>query len=145
MVEETPAEEEVPVSPFGFGPYPEVPENYPLPPAWEHPRYNSLIPNTQKELELLDRVLIKLWTQGERGFLGGSTDNGKVYPNYANTAYVRYRMDWGSGRRYIARYKGDPARRVSPEQLRRGELPADMRVLNMDTEGIDPYTFLNLK
>ena len=144
LVSEAAPAEDVPVSPFGFGPYPEVPADYPIPPTWEREGYNTFSPDTQRELELLDRVLIQLWQQGERGFLGGSTDNGKVYPHYKNTAYVRYERT-ESGRRYIARYKGDPAIRISPEQLRTGDLPSHIRVLDMDSEGIDPYQFLNLK
>ena len=142
--EEAPAEE-VPVSPFGFGPYPEIPRDYPARPTWERKGYDTFSQDTQRELELLDRVLIKLWKQGERGYRGGSTANGKVYPHYKNTAYVRYGTT-GDGRQYIARYKGDPAIRISPEQMRRGELPAGiMRVLDIDAEGIDPYQFLDLK
>ena len=141
--EETPAED-VPVSPFGFGPYPEVPVDYPARPTWERAGYDTFSQDTQRELELLDRVLIKLWKQGERGYRGGSTDSGKVYPHYKNTAYVRYGTTT-DGRRYISRYKGDPAIRISPEQLRRAELPAGMRVLDIDAEGIDPYSFLDLK
>ena len=141
--EEAPAEE-VAVSPFGFGPYPEVPEDYPTRPSWERSRYDTFSQDTQRSLELLGRVLIKLWKQGERGFQGGTTYNGKVYPHYKNTAYVRYGTT-ASGRRYIARYKGDPSIRISPEQLRKGELPAYIRVLDIDSEGIDPYQFLDLK
>ena len=54
---EAPAED-APVSPFGFGPYPEVPADYPIPPTWEREGYNTFSPDTQRELELLDRVLI---------------------------------------------------------------------------------------
>ena len=143
-IEDAEEPEDVPVSPFGFGPYPEVPEDYPARPTWERAGYDTFSQDTQRELELLDRVLIKLWKQGERGYRGGSTDNGKVYPHYKNTAYVRYRTT-ESGRRYIARYKGDPAIRISPEQLRTGELPPYIRVLDIDSEGIDPYQFLDLK
>lgn len=141
--EEAPAED-VPVSPFGFGPYPEIPMDYPARPTWERKGYDTFSQDTQRELELLDRVLIKLWKQGARGYRGGSTDNGKVYPHYKNTAYVRYGTT-GDGRQYIARYKGDPAIRISPEQMRRGELPTGIRVLDIDAEGIDPYQFLDLK
>ena len=141
--EEEPAED-VPVSPFGFGPYPEVPSDYPARPTWERAGYDTFNQDTRRELELLDRVLIKLWKQGERGYRGGSTNNGKVYPHYKNTAYVRYETTV-SGRRYIARYKGDPEIRISREQLRTGELPPHIRVLDIDSEGIDPYEFLDLK
>lgn len=140
---EAPAEA-VAVSPFGFGAYPEVPADYPIRPAWASERYHTFSRETQQELELLDRVLIKLWNRGERGFRGGSTDNGKVYPHYRNTVYVRYETTL-TGRRYIARYKGDPSAPLSPEQLRSGELPSHIRVLDIDSEGIDPYQFLGLK
>ncbi len=135
---------EVPLSPFGFGPYPEVPDDYPVSPTWEREGYDTFSQDSQRELELLDRVLIKLWKQGERGYGGGgSTSDGKVYPHYKNTAYVRYETT-AFGRRYISRYKGDPAIRISPEQLRTGELPSYIRVLDYDSEGINPYTYLDL-
>lgn len=139
--EEATAAEDVRVSPFGFGPYPEVPADYPSRPPWEREGYTTFSEDTQKGLELLGRVLIKLWQQGERGYLGGSTSDGKVYPHYKNTAYVRYETT-DSGRRSIARYKGDPAIRITPEQLRAGELPSYIRVLDIDAEGIEPYEFL---
>ena len=134
----------VPVSPFGFGPYPEVPADYPSRPTWERDGYDTFSKDTQRELELLDRVLIELWKQGERGFRGGSTHDGKVYPHYKDTAYVRYATTQ-SGQRYIARYKGDPSIRLSREQLRTGNLPSHLRVLDLDSGGIDPYQFLNLR
>lgn len=74
---------DVPVSPFGFGPYPEVPEDYPSKVTWGY--WDSA------QGELLVRVLVKLWTEGEKNFRGGGTHKGKVYPWYHNTIYVKFR------------------------------------------------------
>ena len=64
--------------------FPPVPEGFPsnLTPVW------LSLPGYQKgdmpEHELMYRVLIKLWNQGERGFINGAFryNNGKVYPLY---------------------------------------------------------------
>ena len=56
---EAPPTEAVPVSPFGFGPYPEVPDDYfGIPVSMQDP---NLPDHTEKNVELIDRVLIKLW------------------------------------------------------------------------------------
>ena len=44
-----------------------------------------------KNIELIDRVLVKLWQQGDRGIVGGSAHNGKVYPHYDNVIYVEWK------------------------------------------------------
>lgn len=49
--------EDVPVSPYGFGPYPEVPADFPFDASW-----TDLPP----EVELLTRVMIKAWNDGDR-------------------------------------------------------------------------------
>lgn len=63
----------VPISPFGFGPYPEVPADYFGVPLWT--RNPDLFPefpdDALKNIELIDRVLIKLWQQGDREIVGG--------------------------------------------------------------------------
>ena len=55
VAEEAPAED-VPVSPFGFGPYPEVPADYFGVPIWMQD--TGLPGDAQRNIELIDRVLI---------------------------------------------------------------------------------------
>ena len=138
--EEAPAEDVV-VSPFGFGPYPEVPADYPehLTPIW------SRDPNAAQPFELIDKVLIKLWNQGHRDITGGSFSNGKVYPHYANTAYVRSRertLPDGTVHRSILRIKGGPDISPFAKQIQNGNTPAHIKLIDYNTAGIEPYTFL---
>ncbi len=129
---------DVPVSPYGFGPYPEVPEDMPYRhhhTAWEKDTLES---------ELLSRVLIKLWTSGERNFIGGSTRNGKIYPHYHDTVYVTFREYERRGEiiRFAAKIKSGPHVRYTAEELLNP--PPHLRVLDLETSGIDPYQYLNL-
>ena len=129
--EEAPAED-VPVSPHGFGPYPEVPEDFPLPVDWT---------GKHVQAELLMRVMIKAWTEGER-FIGGNIVSGKVLLNFPNTVYVRYKeiptADGVISTRAIA---GATDVEVPPP----GEdFPPHVRVLDFDEAGIDPYEYLDL-
>ena len=128
--------EDVPVSPFGFGPYPEL-GDYPYKVIWS----NKDSPGA----ELLTRVLIKLWNEGERNFRGGSTHNGKVYPHYHDTVYVR-----------ITPIKNKDGKRIGQStsitsgphvQYTRADIlnpPPGLRVLDLESSGIDPFQYLNL-
>ena len=135
----------LPVSPFGFGPYPEVPADYPSTVIWEKTNHGDLTEGTLTNLELLDRVLVKLWSEGERGFKGGVISGNKVYPHYHNTAYVRFKVD-SEGHRYISRFRGGPdLPRLTREQMRTGKIPDGIRVIDLDSAGIDAYRFLKSK
>lgn len=110
-------------------------------------------PDRLRNFELIDRVLIKLWEQGERNFAGGTlrNNNGRVYPIYFNTAYVSYRelvkLD-GTIHRYIGGFLPGPGfPRLTHNERMSGDfvLPPDARILDMDEAGIDPYSFLNVK
>ena len=92
--DEVPAAE-VPVSPFGFGPYPDIPEGYPLIASWtrigEHrEKFND---NIWRDLELMGRVLIKLYNEGDTSFTAGIVNDGLVLPIYPNVAYARIEKD----------------------------------------------------
>ncbi len=149
---ETPAEKaetsELRVSPFGFGPYPEVPEDYPTNVIWNLPGAKENLPDhALKGIELLDRVLVKLWIEGDKNFRGGCTDNGKVYPYYRNTVYVRYaqqEMPDGTIRRYFTSAKSGYNVEFDEEDLLSDTPPAHLRIIELDSTGIDPYQFLNL-
>ncbi len=141
--------EGVPASPFGFGPFPEVPEDYFGDPIWaRNPDLFSEFPDeASRNIELIDRVLIKLWQQGDREIVGGSTYNGKVYPHYDNVFYVRWTeipLPDGNVHRYISRLKGGD-HEITDEDIESGNIPAGSKVVDLDNAGFDPYKFLNLK
>ncbi len=138
------------VSPYGFGPYPKVPEDFPFPVEWN-------FPGSDAGHELIARVAIKLWTQGIET-MGATMEDGLVYPNYIDTVYIR----WGETTddddnpiQYITDLGGYPPaclRIVENNIARLGErgamtaadIPSDVTVELYDEAGIDPYTFLDL-
>lgn len=142
--------ENVPVSPFGFGPYPEVPADYFGDPTWaRNPNHLSeFTDDASKNIELIERVLIKLWQQGDKAIVGGSTHNGKVYPLYANVLYVRWKegaLPDGGVYHYISRVLGGNDGEVTTEDIESGNIPDNFKIVDFDDAGIDPYEFLNLK
>ncbi len=135
--------EDVPVSAYGFGPYPELPPEFPED-YWD---------GISKKHELISRVWMKLLEQGV-DVVGASMQNGLVYPNIRGTIYVEW--DWNGTKRYISRMMGDPdtARRIrnlhDPDAYplqpsTEKDIPADITVVNLPDGGIDPYQFLGLK
>ena len=138
--------EDMPVSPFGFGPYPKIPADYPqlMTPTWI--KYNG---QQSRDFELMDRVLIKLWNQGDKNVSGAVMKRGLVYPLYPNTTYVKYRevgLPDGTVRRFISSASG--TRGTNPIIPPGGSipvLPKGVTAINIDNAGINPYEFLNLK
>ncbi len=137
---------EVRVSPYGFGTYPEVPEDYPIKVIWNRPEAKKHLPDhALKGIELLDRVLVKLWGEGDKNFRGGVTDKGKVYPYYHNTVYVRYgqqEMPDGTIRRYLTKALSGPYVEYDEKDLLSDMPPVHLHILDLDSTGIDPYQFL---
>ena len=157
--ERTPAEN-VPVSPFGFGPYPEVPADFPGTPIWERDswQYDGTLgfsDHQRKNLELLSRVLVKMWVeQGVGSYLGGtvSYETGLVYPYFENTIYVKRtvsRNPDGTEGVAVAKVLTPGNLVLTGEEMDRfretGETPPGLRILQIDTDGIEPYEFLNLQ
>ena len=152
--EETPAEEAV-VSPFGFGPYPEVPTGYPthLQPVWlwSEERQQRHTSSRLESFELMARVLIKLWNQGDRGFNGVIRDdsNGKVYPLYKDIIYVTWAELRDNNGKIIGKYarnqlSSDKTQRISFRDYMEGRIPPNIQFVDRETSGIDPYMFLGL-
>lgn len=149
LSEETPAEEG-PVSPFGFGPYPEIPIDYPHLSSWD-----QLAGEDDPEWELMARVMIKLWTQGKRA-TAASIENGLVYPTFTNTVYIKWDEYEGPNGpvRYISSVTGDPAAamqldairdsRDRDESLSEDDLSSHITFIPYDEGGINPYTFFDL-
>lgn len=130
------------ISPYGFGPYPELPEGF-GPITW---------PRKSADSELRIRVKIKLLKQGIP-VEGSVMSNGLVYPIIKGIRYVT----WGEtsdGQRYLRRSRGHPddsdyLRSIANEKEEQGEtLTQDdvphIKLIPMEEGGIDPYTFLNL-
>ena len=149
IVSEEEHAEEGPVSPNGFGPYPEIPADYPeyLMPFWvKNPNFEGVPGHAAGPFELMDRVLIELWKQGHTNLTGASLskDDGKIYPHYANTAYVRYKeftTPDGVVHREVSRIQGGPDIAPFFRQIQQGNTPAHIQLLDYDSAGIDPHTF----
>lgn len=161
FLEEAPETDDVPVSPYGvspygFGPYPEVPAGFPenLMPVWTWSEEKlERIVGRQKHFELMHRVLIKLWNQGDQDFVGVTRgdDNGKVYPIYPDVAYVIWReaKDRYGNVRY--RYPGfalsgpNVPRRTAVDFAEGKGYPPHVTVLDRKIAEIEPYQFLGLQ
>ena len=136
---------------FGFGAYPEVPlELFPKGEgAWDNIE-STAKDNWEfaKKIELMVRVRIQLWELGTET-VGASMENGLIYPNIPNIAYV----EWGDWKK---NNNGEPIRTVKrissagglsdgdKELIRQGGTPPGWTIMDRDTAGIDPYTFLDL-
>ena len=135
-----PSQDEI-ISPYGFGPYPELPEGY-GPITWPRKSANS---------ELRIRVKIQLLKQGVP-VEGSIMENGLVYPILKGVRYVI----WGEsdGRRYLRRSLGHPddgaymraivrEKRDRRESITAADFPG-IKLVPFEEGGIDPYTFLDL-
>ena len=131
--------EEVKVSPHGFGEYPEIPEDFPG-------KENIEWGKDSAGIEIINRVLIKLWTEGEKNFIGGSTHRGKVYPHYNDTVYVKFRYAKNADGEII----GSSSHKKSGPHVDWSAIkdwsnpPPHIRILDLETSGIDPYQYLKL-
>ena len=142
---------EVSVSPFGFGPYPEVPAEYTArhgKTVWQYP--GSLPQYNQANIELIHRVMIALWNEGDTRFISATLKDGKIYVNYPNTMYVRYAVHKspdGTVHRRITSWSAGEENQAAIDQILVGEIPTGVTLIDMDSEdvGIDPYTFLGLE
>ena len=149
--EEIAVNSDMPVSPYGYGPYPDVPDDYREAkgkPIWEHSKWPDGIA-LPRGAELLHRVMIKVWKEGNQDWIGaGGGNSGKVWINYPNTLYIWYGEPYedadGTIVRPIRRAKGDPNAQLTPDEMRRGIIPSGVRVLDGETEAIDVFEYLNL-
>ena len=154
---------DVPVSPFGFGPYPQVPAGmldtvgHPYKPVWEDASWSG---DPSIGSELISRVLIKAWKDGIRDYIGAGfyPEYNKVFLNYPNTVYVTWDKtedDDGNTVLYITRMSGSPsaAERIRENSFTRlgrpgpateADIPSDIKVILHSEGGIDPYEYLNL-
>lgn len=139
--------EDVLVSPFGFGPYPEVPVGYRDPNLWDHAEaIYELSPDRARDWELRERVCIKLWQQGKHSE-SVVMEDGLVYPCYPNTVYVRWGSDIaenGSTVTYIEELIAPGSLSRYADDFDNDIIPSGITIIPYDGGGIDPYAFLNL-
>ena len=136
--------EDVPVSPYGFGPYPPLPAGWPA----------DIWPRQSANHELMMRVEIKLAHQGI-DVRGSVMDNGLVYPMIPGTVHIKWEEYLGPPGivRYIGTMIGDPAacNRIEAIQEAKGDdfteadIPSDIKIVPFEEGGIDPYEFLGLQ
>lgn len=126
------------VSPFGFGPYPEIPIGFPYPNPWD----SEGLTHRQAEIsELLSRIHIKLWNQGKRPD-GLSFEDGLVYATYPNTIYVEWdyvEMEDGTLERYPRYITAGTLSEVDDALLDEGIIPSGLTVIDHSEAGIEPY------
>ncbi|MDE0482847.1 MAG: hypothetical protein OXI67_09735 [Candidatus Poribacteria bacterium] len=157
QTEETP---EVRVSKFGFGPYPEIPPDFPYPDLFDpqdHPYYADDPNHPYKDnpnYELSYRVWVELWKRGEK-VNGTYSSGGLLYPAYPDTVYVEWIPRWtifgfGIGRK-IRSMTGPAAvgealnaHRQLGRPLLESDIPDGIKILDKSESGIDPYEFLDL-
>jgi len=158
---ETPSVENVlpePVSPYGFGPYPEIPpdfpENYMPPWTWSESERQVLLKLSGDPVvflggELTFRVYIKMWNEGIRELPGIAVDPDTHLMSLTrtNTAYVTYDYRDGTQERYLSHVKRTgKATELSNEDILTGNIPEDVQIVPFDEmETLDPYTYLGLK
>ena len=142
------------VSPYGFGPYPKIPEGYPLRPSWTRLEVlqEKFGDDFCKRMELMGRVLIKLYNQGDTSFTAGIFNNGLILPIYPNVAYVHQEAeDWKPTEDPLMDVRSDSSRilagsnvsKADKEQIRNGKIPPGIEIRSF-SDGIDPFTFLDL-
>ena len=132
-----------PVSPYGFGPYPPLPEGI----------SPDILPAPSARHELMLRVRIKLLSQGVNAEGISERDNGLFYPIIKGTLYVQWDDTLSSdGYKYVKNSTGHPVdglrlRELSLEKgpLTEVDIPSDIKVVPYEEAGIDPYEFLDLQ
>lgn len=144
---------EVRVSPHGFGPYPEVPEDLVAAKGLMPWQAAEMLghPPPPPEIELGARVLVKLWKEGDTQWTGARMNKeGIMFIHYPNRVYVRYRERKnpdGTTSLTIARVSsgGTPIPGESDIPPDRN-IPPGIEIIDLDNAkvGIDPYTFLGI-
>ncbi len=133
--------ETVLVSPHGFGSYPEIPADYPVPDIFDYAM--------DVDHELIYRVLVKLWKLGIQSE-GGQLVNGRVYPVIKGILYAEWKKGPippdGEEVEYLLNALGHPddiqiSKTSGP--ILKNNIPPKVKVLNF-SDGIDPYEFLDL-
>ena len=139
---------DVPVSPNGFGPYPEIPEEMGIPKDKIKIFWEQI--STNPKQELLARVRIKLYQQGLQADGASYRRNGLIYPIIKGVCYVEWdtvEYPDGSIERYVTRSTGHPDdnfMRGAKGRVFESDIPDHLKIYTYPDGGIDPYEFLGL-
>ena len=140
---------------FGFGPYPEIPSDFPekYRPIWSHGVYDAInfaeFPEEFKVVrqaeELMDRVRVKLWKEGRTDITSISLDptTNRVYPLTANSIVVRY-AGTGTEKRIFSTSTDANFPQDLRKRIRKGEKPPGIQIIDADTGGFNVYEYLGL-
>ena len=137
----TPTPKNVRTSPHGFGAYPQIPEGSPI---------GDFLETDNVQQELIGRVLVKLWNEGDRHTGGGIYDaeQGKVYPYYPNVIYVKYENEFnvitGKNETKVTEATSSPDNAAAVDAAVRGNVPSGYTLIDIDETGINPYEYLAL-
>ena len=147
LTDEKVADGEKSVSPFGFGPYPEIPADFPDQDIF-HPNKYGQAAKENPNYELMDRVRLELWKRGVRGIEGMSIsgNTGLVTPTIQGIAYADWEPRWGFfgigfGKRYTG-LSGHPDD-FGALGLDGIEIPKGVKVFH-SSKAIDPYLLLKI-
>ena len=139
---------DVPLSPNGFGPYPQNPKEMGVPKDkvkifWENVSVNP-------RHELLFRVRIKLYQQGIKATGATYERNGLIYPIIKGIRYVEWdtvEYPDGTVERYVSRSTGHPDDNFMQGvegRVLKSDIPGHLKIYTYPDGGIDPYEFLDL-
>ena len=130
---------------FGLGPLPDIPPDFPRQTVWDTLERSS---RATVGHELINRVLIKYWNQGEKTGAGiHDEQNGKVYALFKDTVYVTWAEDEnedGSIERWLSSYLCHGSLADYEESVENGIQPNWLKVVPYEDGGVDPYSFLDL-
>ena len=135
-------------SPYGLGPYPEIPPDFPRQNVWDSLEKSYYAGRDVLGHELISRVLIKYWNEGKKtasGILSG--DTGRVIPLWKDTVYVRWselELEDGTTERYLGSYLCHGSLGSYEESVENGTQPSWIKVVLEEEAGVDPYSFLDL-
>ena len=133
---------------YGFGPYPEIPPDFPRQNVWDSIENSYYDGRDSRGHELINRVLIKYWNEGRKADSGTySHNNGKVYPLWKDTVYVEWEeleLEDGTTEPYLSSFLCHGSLGSYEESVENGTQPSWIQVVAYEDGGVDPYSFLDL-
>lgn len=128
------------MSPFGLGPYPEIPKEWNFVSNYWEFMVDSI------EDELLSRVTIKMKKEGTRSKYGsvGISPTGQVIAIERGSVLVEYEID-KNGEKRIWRTIAHPSDLLPGIYTRESQIPSALKIVTAEEIGFDPYEYLGLQ